>query len=101
VGRYDVRRGWRVADLVPERVVEKTGYSAAAALPTDIMAVFTDIRIVGMDTDACVLATALGLFDLGLPVTVDTDLVASGGGPDLRAAGLTVLRRQLGHRRVY
>ena len=58
------------------------------------------VIVVGVDTDACVLATVCGLWDRNYEPVVLTDLVASTGGPEAHQAGLTVLRRMIGNRNV-
>lgn len=81
-------------------VYAKTGYGAASPLPVDELRRYRTVYLTGVDTDACVLATAYALFDAGVNVTVLTDLCWSAGGPDLHEAALTILRRQLGPGRV-
>ena len=54
------------------------------------------VCVCGLDTDACVLATALDLFERGMTPTVLTDLCASSGGNVLHQAGLMVLSRLIG-----
>ena len=81
-------------------IIAKTGYGARADLPVEELGTFDAVYVVGMDTDACVLATAFGLFDAGVPVVVRTELCASSGGASMHAAAVTILRRQLGANRV-
>lgn len=105
-------RGWTAAgapgddtllgplpELNPE-VFAKTGYGAASPLPLAELSIYDTVYVVGADTDACVLATALALFDAGVRVVVREDLCWSSGGPALHQAGIDVLRRQLGRARV-
>ncbi len=93
-------------DLVPElathadrsRVVDKDTYSAltpefAGLAQRDGV---TDLVICGIDTDLCVLKTALDAFELGLTPWVVTDASASTGGPRAHEAGLVVLGRGIG-----
>jgi len=54
----------------------------------------------GVDTDACVMATALSAFDLGLRPLVLSDLCASSGGDDYHLAALMLLERNIGHRQI-
>lgn len=75
-----------IAELAPN-VVVKQGYSAAPSLPVAELKALTEVRVVGADTDACVLATALGLFDLGVPVVVMADLTYSAGGASITSQG--------------
>lgn len=81
-------------------VLYKTGYNGAAVVCNRLAGLNVSVDVVGVDTDACVLATALGLFDAGIDVGVFSNLCASTGGPAMHAAGLAVLERQLGKRRV-
>jgi nicotinamidase-related amidase len=62
-----------------------------------------DVRtadLCGFDTDRCVLATALALWDAGIAPRVLADLCSSSGGPDMHAAGLAIARRAIGDRNV-
>lgn len=86
-------------DLEPV-VYTKTGYGAATTLPIDELRGFECVYVAGADTDACVLATVLALFDAGVSVYVREDLCFSRGGDALHEAALGILRRQLGSRRV-
>lgn len=88
-----------IADLNPQ-VFEKTGYGAKTPLPTDDLSQFDEVVVVGADTDACVLATALALFDAGVKVVVETSLCITSGGEELQHAALRILTRQLGAERV-
>jgi periplasmic divalent cation tolerance protein len=90
-----------VAQLNPT-VVTKTGYGSRVELPLSTLAEFEKVFVAGVDTDACVLAMALGLFDAGVPVVVRADLCLSTGrsGVRLHETSLDILRRQLGSGRV-
>jgi nicotinamidase-related amidase len=55
-----------------------------------------EIRLVGIDTDMCVLKIALDIFDLGVKPIVLTDCCASTGGLQAHLAGLAVLARNIG-----
>jgi nicotinamidase-related amidase len=57
---------------------------------------FQEIRLVGIDTDMCVLKIALDIFDLGVKPIVLTDCCASTGGLQAHLAGLAVLARNIG-----
>ena len=50
--------------------------------------------VVGMDTDACVLAVMFSLFDAGITCRVHTDLCWSSSGLRLHRAGMTVIKQQ-------
>ena len=54
----------------------------------------------GFDTDQCVLATALLLWDATITPRVLAELCSSSGGPDMHEAGLAVTRRAIGDRNV-
>lgn len=88
-----------VRKLSPQEVV-KVGYGARADLPFAALAKFGTVFVAGADTDACVLATSLALFDAGVSVVVRSDLCLSSGGSDFHAAAVKVLTRQLGPGRV-
>ena len=86
-------------DAAPRTAVfEKTGYSAAGrTLLKDLAEIGEqEIAVCGMDTDACVLATALDLFSAGVRPVVLTHACSSSGGPELHRAGLRLLERSLG-----
>lgn len=59
-----------------------------------------EVHLCGMDTDACILATALSIFDAGLRPVVLANACASSGGRDLHEAALTILRRNIGEEQV-
>jgi len=89
-----------VAFLAPNAslIVEKTTYSGLTAE----VASFIEknerrhLWIAGLDTESCVLATAVGAFDHGLIPWVLTDATASHAGAAVHEAGLLVMRRNLG-----
>lgn len=81
-------------------VVHKTGYGAATPLPVRTLQGYDSVSVVGADTDACVLATAIALVDHGVNVVVRANLCWSAGGPELHEAALRILSRQLGASRV-
>lgn len=56
--------------------------------------------IAGFDTDGCVLATALGLFDRKIETYVVESLCASSGGDDIHQAAMAVLERSIGRNHV-
>lgn len=111
---YETERDWHgmmseedVA-LVPEVasvadvVVTKHGH---APDPADLMSRLRgrDVQVVdlcGFDTDQCVLATALLLWDAGFVPRVLGALCASSGGTGMHETGLAVARRAIGDRNV-
>ncbi|MDQ2682969.1 MAG: cysteine hydrolase [Chloroflexota bacterium] len=58
------------------------------------------IHIAGIDTDMCVLKTALDIFDLGIEPIVLTDCCASTAGLQAHFAALAVLARNIGANRL-
>ena len=57
---------------------------------------WTDLYITGMDTESCVLATALHAFELGFTPWVVKDACASHAGEPVHEAGILVMGRFLG-----
>ena len=93
-------------ELVPEmvrfvargRVFEKRGYTG---LPEELGAHLREIAaeevtVVGIDTDMCVLKTAMDTFDLGIRPVVLTDCCASTLGAAAHLLGLAILSRNIG-----
>jgi nicotinamidase-related amidase len=58
------------------------------------------VDLCGFDTDQCVLATALLLWDAAIVPRVLAELCSSSGGPDMHEAGLAITRRAIGDRNV-
>jgi nicotinamidase-related amidase len=61
---------------------------------------WTDIAICGIDTDLCVLKTALDAFEHGLTPWVITNASASTGGGTSHESGLIVIGRAIGERHL-
>lgn len=59
------------------------------------------VFLAGVDTDCCVLATAIGLFDNGIRPIVLKNYCASNGGTGYHVAGSFCLERLLGKGSVY
>jgi nicotinamidase-related amidase len=57
---------------------------------------FDHITLVGIDTDMCVLKTAMDIFDLGIAPIVLSDCCASTAGLQAHLAGLAILSRNIG-----
>lgn len=57
---------------------------------------WTDLYVCGIDTDMCVLKTAVDAFERNLTPWVIEDACASHSGPEAHAAGLLVVRRFIG-----
>ncbi|MHC5676513.1 cysteine hydrolase family protein [Nostoc sp.] len=60
----------------------------------------TTVAVCGVDTDACVMATALGLFDAGFETFVVSDGCASSGGQEYHEAAIKILKRNIGEKYV-
>lgn len=58
------------------------------------------VFLVGMDTDACVLSTAVGLFEHGIRPIVLTRYCYSGGGEEYHRAGILCMERLIGERQL-
>jgi len=58
------------------------------------------ISIVGIDTDMCVLKVAMDIFDIGIEPLILTDCCASTAGLQAHLAGLAVLSRNIGAKRL-
>jgi len=100
-GPLDTALAPEIAPLVHE-VSVKHGYAPAMI---DLVARLqrADIERVdlcGIDTDQCVLATAIALWDAGIEPRILSNLCASTGGPSAHEAGLLVARRAIGRRNV-
>ena len=54
------------------------------------------VAVAGVDTDACVMDTALELFDAGIETYVVSDGSASSGGTEYHEAGIKLLERNIG-----
>ena len=79
-------------------VVDKRTYSAMTPRFAELANRhnWTDIAICGMDTDLCVLKTALDAFENDLTPWVVTNASASTGGDNSHKSGLTVIGRAIG-----
>ena len=79
-------------------VLDKRTYSAVTPQFTELASQheWTDIAICGIDTDLCVLKTALDIFEYGLIPWVVTNASASTGGNTAHESGLTVISRAIG-----
>jgi nicotinamidase-related amidase len=97
-----------VADLEPftgraTAVLDKRGYGlfadqAGAALVADRG--WTDIYVCGIATESCVLATALGAWELDLVPWLIEDASASHAGQDAHDAGRLVMKRFIGEGQI-
>ena len=79
-------------------MVKKHGYSpfSGTGLAAELERIGANtVLVFGIDTDVCVLSTAVGLFELGLHPIVVADLCASTGGTAAHIAALTILLRYI------
>jgi nicotinamidase-related amidase len=58
------------------------------------------VVLCGIDTDQCVLATAMDIFDAGLRPVIVTDACASSAGPEFHELGLKLLKRLIGEKQL-
>lgn len=82
----------------PDRVFTKRGLTG---LPDALVEKLKDLRatevgVVGIDTDMCVLKIAMDVFDLGIEPLVLADCCASTAGLQAHLAGLAILSRNIG-----
>jgi len=82
------------ADL-PTVVLEKTTYALPREGLPELLGLCSHIDLVGFDTDACVLAAAIDLFDEGYNFDVLGDCCASTNGWDYHEAALKIISRVL------
>ena len=81
----------RKMDFKPDKMFLHSGYSAVDKMT------FPDhvpIDVIGLDTDACVLAHCFAMFDRDIRFRVIVDGVYSSGGKDMHEAGLACMKRQ-------
>ncbi|MGH7480933.1 MAG: cysteine hydrolase family protein [Longimicrobiales bacterium] len=90
---------WAPLARLDVRVFDKLSYGPPPSLLEAARAFEPgEIHMGGLDTEACVLATAVGLFDAGAPPRVLTAACASGKGPSAHEAGLAAIAGMLGPR---
>ena len=91
-----------VEELVPlatdENVFRKQGLTG---VPDDLaqrlrQGCSSQVTVVGIDTDMCVLKIAMDVFDLGIEPVVLVDCCASTAGLQAHLAGLAILSRNIG-----
>lgn len=83
------------------RVIVKNVYSAAdEEIRAAADAAEGTVHLCGIATDNCVLATAIGLFDMGLRPIVIADACASHAGARYHEAALMILSRMIGAEQV-
>lgn len=59
-----------------------------------------EVYVVGIDTDCCVLKTAIDLFECNIRPIVLADCCASNGGEESHRAAITVLERTIGRNQI-
>jgi nicotinamidase-related amidase len=88
-------------ELIPyaSEVFIKYGYGSLTPELHQLLTVqqASQVVLVGIETDACVLKTAFDLFDAGFHVQVISDLCASGDAdPRIHESALSILARNIG-----
>lgn len=80
------------------KVFTKEGFTGLPeALGSELEAQgFAHVYLVGIDTDMCVLKTALDIFDMGIEARIFADCCASTAGLQAHLSGLSVLSRNIG-----
>lgn len=83
-------------------VIGKDIYSAACHDLLDFLEMHSvkTVYLCGLDSDACVLATAYDLFDCGYNVLVIEDACDSSGGSKVNKAAMMIMRRSFGKNNV-
>jgi len=86
----------------PERTFAKQGL---AGISDELKIYLTEhgierVRLVGIDTDMCVLKVGMDVFDLGIEPIILVDCCASTAGLQAHLAGLAVLARNIGATRL-
>lgn len=83
-------------------VIEKTTYSACTPEVCNIIHKYgiKEAYISGIDTDCCVLKTAIDLFEMDVRPIVLTSYCASNGGVESHNAAIKVLERTIGERQL-
>lgn len=80
------------------RVIDKYTYTSLTEEVQDLLKELGTQRVVicGIDTDSCVLKSAIDLFEAGLTPIVLSDLCASHAGDEVHNAGLMLAGRFIG-----
>jgi nicotinamidase-related amidase len=84
------------------KTFDKSSYSPMSTDLLDTLKrdAITTVVLCGVDTDACVMATALGLFDAEFETFVASDGCASSGGKEYHEAAINILKRNIGEKYV-
>lgn len=92
-----------VDGIMPNLIVDKYIYTCVNDKFIEKLKTINDgilpekVFIVGVDTDCCVLKTAVDLFEAGIQPIVLLRYCASNGGPHSHEAGITVMKRLIGN----
>ncbi len=83
-------------------VVEKLGYTALVPELEKLIVAndLTDVVICGLDTETCVLKTAVDAFEHGLTPWLIADACASNGGDRMHKTALRLARRFIGAKHI-
>ena len=83
-------------------VIRKTTYTACTEEVLSLLREnnIDEVYITGIDTDCCVLASAIGLFEQNIRPVVLEYYCASNGGKKSHEAALTVLERTIGKQQI-
>lgn len=86
------------ADLI----IEKNTYTACTDEVLKLLKDknIADVYIAGIDTDCCVLKTAIDLFENNIRPLVLSDYCASNGGKESHYAAIKVLQRTIGYNQI-
>lgn len=94
-----------IVEQYADCIISKCSYSCVNANFIQSMVALCDglpeeVTIVGVDTDACVLATAIDLFEMGIRPIIIEDCVYSSGGEEYHDAGMLLLKRSIGEKQI-
>lgn len=109
-GPFDTIMDWHrlvaepETDLIPfvaekaSLVIQKNIYSCCTSQVKELLSNegIDTVYIAGIDTDCCVLKTAIDLFEMAIRPIVVADCSASNGGNESHKAALKVLERNIG-----
>lgn len=111
---YEVLLGWHRLKSLEERkivkelepyakdILKKTVYSSVNDFLKEYIKKnnITTVYIAGIDTDCCVLTSAVDIFQIGVRPVVLSEYCASNGGMDSHTAALRVLGRLIGEKQI-
>ena len=82
---------------VISKTFEKPSYSPPSELIQALQSdTITTVAVCGIDTDACVMAAVLEVFDAGIETFVVSDGCASSGGQEYHESAIKLLKRNIG-----